>query len=79
MPYLVKTLKNLLLQNYKAYDLETWHEASMTKTLQMLHLGLTLTYFTIFCKGPGLIRGIFGLRFSEKSTIPCFVWLVLSS
>ena len=27
---MVKTLKNLLLQNRKSYDLETWHVASGT-------------------------------------------------
>ena len=27
--------KNLLLQNQKAYDFETWHEASGNRALQM--------------------------------------------
>ena len=29
--------KNLLLQNQKAYDFETWHEASGNETLQSLY------------------------------------------
>ena len=32
-PYMVKTLKNLLLRNQKANDLETWHAASGTQVL----------------------------------------------
>ena len=28
MAIIAKTFKNLLLQNQKAYDFETWHEAS---------------------------------------------------
>ena len=39
---MVKTLKNLLLQNYKSYDLETWHVASVTHD----DARLTFTYFT---------------------------------
>ena len=31
-----KTFKNLLLQNQKAYDFETWHEASSNGALQSL-------------------------------------------
>ena len=31
---MVKTFKNLLLQNRKSYDLETWHAASGTQALQ---------------------------------------------
>ena len=43
MPILwLKTLKNLLLQNYKSYDLETWHVASVTHD----DARLTFTYFT---------------------------------
>ena len=33
--YMVKTLKNLLLQN-QTYDFETWHAASGTQALQSL-------------------------------------------
>ena len=44
-----KTFKNLLLQNQKSYDLETWHVALGTRALQRLYInddpGLTLTYF----------------------------------
>ena len=32
-----KTFKNLLLQNQKAYDFETWHEASGRAALQSLY------------------------------------------
>ena len=28
IPYIAKTSKNLLFQNQKAFDFETWHEAS---------------------------------------------------
>ena len=49
IPYMVKTFKNLLLQNQKAYHLETWHVALGLK-LYKLYInddpGLTLTYFT---------------------------------
>ena len=36
-PYMVKTFKNLLLQNQKSYDLETWHVALGTQALQSLY------------------------------------------
>ena len=32
-----KTFKNLLFQNQKAYDFETWHEASVGRALQSLY------------------------------------------
>ena len=32
-----KPLKNLLLQNQKAYDYDTWHEASGNGALQSLY------------------------------------------
>ena len=32
-----KNFKNLLLQNQKAYDFETWPEASMNTALQSLY------------------------------------------
>ena len=32
-----KTFKNLFLQNQKAYDFETWHEASGNGALQILY------------------------------------------
>ena len=32
-----KTFKNLLLQSQKAYDFETWHEASGRGALQSLY------------------------------------------
>ena len=34
---MVKTFKNLLLQNQKSYDLETWHVALGTQALQSLY------------------------------------------
>ena len=34
---MVKTFKNLLLQNQKSYDLETWHVAWWTQPLQSLY------------------------------------------
>ena len=34
---IAKTFKNLLLQNQKAYDFETWHEASGNEALQSLY------------------------------------------
>ena len=37
MPIYGKDLKNLLLQNYESYDLETWHVASGTQALQSLY------------------------------------------
>ena len=36
-PYMVKIFKNLLLQNRKSYDLETWYAASGTQALQSLY------------------------------------------
>ena len=36
-PYMVKTFKNLLLQNQKSYYLETWHIALGTQVLQSLY------------------------------------------
>ena len=48
---MVKTLKNLLLENQKSYDLKTWHVASGTQAVPIIVYinddpGLTLTYFT---------------------------------
>ena len=48
-PYMVKTLKNLLLWNQKADDLETWYASSGARVLPSLLKWwpwLTLTYFT---------------------------------
>ena len=48
-PIYGKNLKNLLLQNQKSYDLETWHVASGTQAFKVCindDPGLTLTYFT---------------------------------
>ena len=36
-PIYGKNLKNILLQNQKSYDLETWHVASGTQALQSLY------------------------------------------
>ena len=49
MPIYGKTLKNLLLQNRKSNELETWHVALVTHVLQVYindDPWLTLTYFT---------------------------------
>ena len=46
---MVKSLKNLILQNQKADDLETWYAASGARILSSCSNddpGLTLTYFT---------------------------------
>ena len=46
---MLKTLKNLLLWNQKATDLETWYAALGARLLLSLlndDPGLTLTYFT---------------------------------
>ena len=48
-PYMVKTLKNLLLRNEKADDLETWYAALGAQVLPnsfKWYPGLTMTYFT---------------------------------
>ena len=37
MPIYGKTFKNLLLLNWKSYDLETWHVAFGTQALQSLY------------------------------------------
>ena len=37
MAAIAKTFKNLLLQNQKAYDFVTWHEASGSGALQSLY------------------------------------------
>ena len=47
-PVMVKTLKNLLLQNQKADDLESWYVASVLEYYQVCSnddLKLTMTYF----------------------------------
>ena len=35
--FMVKTLKYLLLQNQKSYDLETWHVSLGTQAIQILY------------------------------------------
>ena len=50
MPIYGKNHKNLLLQNQKSYDLETWHVALGTEALHSLYKddpGLTLVYFKV--------------------------------
>ena len=37
MPIYGENLKNLLLQNQKSYDLETWHVSLRTQALQSLY------------------------------------------
>ena len=42
-----KTFKNLLFQNQKAYDFETWHEAMELYKVCLNHdPEMTLTFFT---------------------------------
>ena len=43
-----KNLYNLLLQNQKAYDFETWHEASGNRALQNLHKSWSLDNLDLF-------------------------------
>ena len=47
-PYMVKTFKNLLLQNQKSYDLETWHIALGAHALQSLYKWWPWVYFDLF-------------------------------
>ena len=42
---MAKTFKNLLLQNPKSFDLETWHAALGSQISINEDPGLTLTYF----------------------------------
>ena len=58
-PYMVKTLKNLLLRKQKAYDLETWHwVVEYCQVCSNDDPGLTWTYFT-----------------TRLNLVPCaFVW-----
>ena len=48
MAAIAKNLKNLLLQNQKAYNFETWREASQGEKLYKVYiihdLGITMTY-----------------------------------
>ena len=49
LPIYGKNLKNLLLRNQKAYDLESWYASSGARVLPSCSNndpGLTLTYFT---------------------------------
>ena len=51
MPIYVKkknTFENLLLQNQKYYDLETWHVASGIQALQSIYKWLPLVDLDIF-------------------------------
>ena len=43
-----KNLKNILLQNQKAYDFETWHEASGRGALQSLYKSWTWDDLDLF-------------------------------
>ena len=47
-PYMVKTFKNLLLQNQKSYDLETWHLALGTQALRSLYKWWPWVDFDLF-------------------------------
>ena len=48
MPIYGKNLKNLLLQNRKSYDLETWHVASVIQALQRLYKRLSCVDLDLF-------------------------------
>ena len=37
MPIYGKTFNNLLLQNQKSYDLDTWHASSVTQAVEGLY------------------------------------------
>ena len=45
---MLKTLKHILLQNQKSYDLETWHVASGTQALQGLYKWLPWVDLDLF-------------------------------
>ena len=47
--HIAKTFTNLLLQNRKRYDFETWHEASGNKALQSLNTSLPCDDLDLFC------------------------------
>ena len=70
MPIYGKNLKkNVFSETQKADDLETWYAASGSRVLPYLFkwwpwVDLDLFYGKV--KGPGSIRGFFGLRFSEN-------------
>ena len=63
-----KNFKNLLLQNQKSYDLETWHAASVTQALQRFFINdepgfNSLDQFYSNVKlGPGGLRGENGYK-----------------
>ena len=70
-PYMVKTFKNLLLQNQKSYDLETWHVALGTQAVQSLYKWWPWVYLDLFygkvkfgplcfCMGKRWNNGFFG-------------------
>ena len=42
MAIIIKTFKNLFLQNQKPYDFETWHESSGNEVLQSFYKSLPL-------------------------------------
>ena len=46
--YNAKIFRNLLLQNQKAYDFETWHEASRNGDLQNLYKSRHWDYLDLF-------------------------------
>ena len=84
-PYMVKTFKNLLLQNQKSYDLETWHVALGTQALQSLYkwwpwVDLDLFYGKVkfgplcFCMEKRWNNGFFGnyccLWFETSNRLP---------
>ena len=84
-PYMVKTLKNLLLQNQKSCDLETWHVALGTQALQSLYkwwpwVDLDLFYGKVklghlyVWMGKTVIKSFNGWKLAAKDYID---WIIL--
>ena len=82
---MVKTFKNLLLQNQKSYDLETWHVALGTQALQSLYkwwpcVDLDLFYGKVklghlyVWMGKTVIKSFNGGKHAAKDSID---WIIL--
>ena len=76
-PYMIKTLKNLLLWNQKADDLENWYAASDTRVLPSLFKCMNMWWFmttqgqdhsSTFVQGH--LDSTFSNFFSSKNTRP---------
>ena len=84
-PYMVKTFKNILLQNKKSYDLEIWHVALGAQALQILYkwwpwVDLYLFYGKVklghlyFWMGKTVTKSFNGGNFAAKDYID---WIIL--